>query len=342
MPGRPDRYARQIVFPGIGEAGQKRLSEATVALVGCGALGTVIATLLTRAGVGRLRIIDRDVVEWSNLQRQILFDEADAERGVPKAAAAAQKLGQANSDVAIQATVADFDAEHAERLLHEADLVMDGTDNFETRYVLNEACVKLGIPWVYAGAVASYGVVMPIVPGITPCLRCVFVQPVAPGTVDTCDTAGVLGPVIATIAGIASAEAIKLLVGANEQVRRGLLWIDLWHNSVQETKLVGPTPDCPVCQARRFDLLDQVAGSSTVRLCGRNAVQVRPRADVGVRLDELAERLRPLGPVDVSDYLVRVKINDFELAVFADARAIIKGTEDLSVARSLYARYVGL
>src|SRR3954451_23486866 len=212
-----DRYARQVIFPGIGEEGQRRLGQSRITLVGCGALGTVIANVLARAGVGFLRIVDRDYVELTNLQRQVLFDEQDAHDGVPKATAAVEKLQRINSDITYEAVVADFGPDNAERLVHDADLVLDGADNFEVRYVVNDVCVKLGKPWVYAAAVSSYGLLMPVVPGQTPCLRCVFPDPPPAGSVDTCDTAGVLGPMPGVVANLASLEGIKLLVGATDQ-----------------------------------------------------------------------------------------------------------------------------
>jgi molybdopterin-synthase adenylyltransferase len=242
----------------------------------------------------------------------------------------------------VEAVVEDFGPDNAERLVGDADVVLDGTDNFEARYVLNDACVKLGRPWVYAAAIASYGVTMPIIPGETPCLRCVFVQPPPAGGVDTCDTAGVLGPLPGVIANLAATEAIKLLVGAREQLSRGLLWIDVWYNSVQRTPLGGPVADCPTCRGRRFEFLEATAGTRATTLCGRDAVQVRPTAGGGpLPLDALAERLAPVGRVRASEHLVRLTVNGYELTVFRDGRAIVKGTSDPAVARGLYARYVG-
>ena len=336
-----DRYSRQIIFPGVGEEGQRRLLASRVTLIGCGALGTVLANSLVRAGVGELRIVDRDYVEWSNLQRQVLFDEQDAREGRPKAVAAAAKLAQINSEIRVEPIVEDVGPDNAERLVRDADVVLDGADNFETRYVVNDACVKLGRPWVYAAAIASYGVVMPIVPGDTPCLRCVFVQPPPAGGVDTCDTAGVLGPLPGVIAGFAATEAIKLLVGAREQLSRGLLWIDVWYNSVQRTPLGGPVADCPTCQQRRFEFLEAPAGSRAATLCGRDAVQIRPPNGGPLQLEALAARLAPVGQVRANEHLVRLAIDRYELTIFRDGRAIVKGTNDPAVARSLYARYVG-
>ncbi|MCC6179893.1 MAG: ThiF family adenylyltransferase [Chloroflexi bacterium] len=336
-----DRYSRQEIFPPIGVEGQQRLLASRVTLVGCGALGTVLANVLARAGVGYLRIVDRDYVEVSNLQRQVLFDEADAREGVPKATAAATRLGQINSEIALEAVVADFNPDNAERLIRDADLVLDGTDNFEVRYVLNDTCVKLGKPWVYAAAISSYGVMMPIVPGLTPCLRCIFLQPPAAGSVDTCDVAGVIGPTPGIIANLAAVEAIKLLLGAREHLSRGLLWIDCWYNTFQRTPIEAPVPGCPTCQERRFEFLENPAAGRAATLCGRDAVQVRPAAATQLDLGGLAVRLQTVGSVRASEHLLRLMVPPYEMTIFPDARAIVKGTSDPNVARSLYARYVG-
>ena len=335
-----DRYSRQTIFPGVGREGQARLLASRVTLVGCGALGTVIANVLVRAGVGSLRIVDRDYVELSNLQRQVLFDEDDACEGAPKAVAAAAKLARINSEVRVEAVVEDVGPDNAERLVEDADLVLDGADNFETRYVLNDACVKRGKPLVYAAAIASYGVVMPIVPGRTPCLRCVFSEPPEAGGVDTCDTAGVLGPTPGVIANLAAVEGIKLLVGAREQLSEGLLWIDLWFNSFQRTPITAPEPDCPTCGRGDFEFLEGRAARSQT-LCGRDAVQVRPARPSQLDLAGLAARLAGVAPVRHNEHLIRLSVDPYELTIFRDGRAIVKGTGDAGVARSLYARYVG-
>jgi adenylyltransferase/sulfurtransferase len=336
-----DRYARQTVFPGIGPEGQQQLLASRVVLVGCGALGTVIANVLARAGIGFLRVVDRDYVELSNLQRQVLFDEEDALDGAPKSVAAVAKLQRINSEVAYEAVVGDVGPDNAERLVRDADLILDGTDNLEVRYVLNDVAVKLGKPWVYAAAVASYGLLMPIVPGETPCLRCVFPDPPPAGSVDTCDTAGVLGPMPGIIANLAAAEALKLLVGAREQRSPGLLWIDCWHSSIQRTPIEQPVPDCPTCQQRRFEFLERTGGAPAATLCGRDAVQVRPTNPGDLDLPALAERLRAVGEVRQSVHLVRFTAAPHELTIFRDGRAIVKGTSDPATARGLYARYVG-
>jgi adenylyltransferase/sulfurtransferase len=336
-----DRYSRQMLLDVIGEVGQDRLATASVALVGCGALGCTIGALLARAGVGRIRLIDRDVVEWSNLQRQILFGESHAEAEVSKAAAAAEQLRLANSSIEIEACPRDLDAGNAESLLADVDLILDGTDNMETRYLLNEVAVQSGRPWVYAAAVGTYGVVMPILPGKTACLRCVFPSMASSGAA-TCDTVGVLGPLISVIAGIAAVEGLKILVGAQDRIRRGLTWIDVWYNSHQQTDLSHPSSGCPTCGARQFELLERGPQALTARLCGRSAVQVRPSPRRSLDLDQLELRLQRLAPVYRSDYLLRTSIDGYELSIFDDARMIVKGTEDLATARALYARYIGM
>ena len=341
MTERGERYSRQTILDCIGEAGQWKLSASSVVVVGLGALGSTIATLLARAGVGRLRLIDRDVVEVSNLQRQILFDEMDAQTETPKAIAAAAQLARVNSDIVLESYPNDLDAGNAEQLLDGADLIMDGTDNFETRYVMNEVAVRTGRPWVYAGAVGTYGVVMPVVPRVTPCLRCVFPSMAISGGA-TCDTVGVLGPLISVIGGIAATEGMKILVDDLSALRSGLTWVDLWHNSTQYTELRQPASQCITCVQQKFELLERGPQVLTARLCGRDAIQVRPSSVHEIDLGDLAERLGKLGSVQQSDHLVRTKVEGYELSVFRDARAIIKGTEDITTARTLYARYVGV
>ncbi|MFN8481776.1 MAG: ThiF family adenylyltransferase [Anaerolineae bacterium] len=332
------RYARQVVFPGIGEEGQRRLLNARVTIVGVGATGTVLANNLARAGVGSLRLVDRDYVEWHNLQRQTLFGEQEAHAGMPKAVAAAEHLRRVNSQISIEPVVADVTAENVEELVADADVVMDGTDNFETRYLLNDICVKLGKPWVYTGVVASYGMTMTIVPGETPCLRCLYPQP-APGGGDTCDIAGVLNGAAGVLASLASVEAIKLIVGQGT-LNAGVIHMDVWNNSYDAFQ-VARRPDCPACGRREFPFLEASADSS-VSLCGRDAVQVRPAGRRQLDLAALGARLASVGRVQVTPYLLRLTVNGHELTVFPDARAIIKGTDEPSVARSLYAKYIGM
>lgn len=336
------RYARQLIFPGIGEEGQKKLLNAHVVLVGCGADGTAIADRLVRAGVGRLTLIDRDFIELNNLQRQVLYDEDDLRANLPKAIAAERKLGRINSQVAITGLVADLNAENAEELLTGADLVMDGADNFEARYIMNDVCIKHGIPWVYCGVVASYGMTMTIVPHQTPCLRCLFADAPPPGATATCDTAGIVNPIVSVMAGVAAAEGIKLLVGTGER-NPGIIHVDLWDNTFDAFDSGPPRPDCPACGRGEYEFLERASGAQAVSLCGRDAVQIRVPGAQQLSLTHMAERLQAVSQVTASnDYLVRFKVDGYEITLFADARAIIKGTDDETVARSLYSKYVGV
>ena len=335
-----ERYLRQIIFPPFGEQGQERLLASRVVIVGCGANGNAMAMVLVRAGVGHVIVSDRDFVELKNLHRQILFDETDVKNGTPKAIAAAEKLRRINSSIQIDGIVTDVNAENIEELIRGATLVMDGTDNFETRFVINDACVKHNIPWVYAGAVASYGMTMTIVPGETACLRCLFTKEPAPGTLPTCDTAGVVGPIVSVIASIASAEAIKFLSHSGTR-NHGIINIDLWENTF-DSFAIARRDDCPACVHHKYDYLDGVrTGTMTANLCGRNAVQVNPGKGHTVNLQSLGERLKSVGQVSVNEYLARIEIDSYELTVFPDGRAILKGTDDATVARSVYAKYIG-
>lgn len=335
-----DRYIRQTIFAPLGAPGQARLLASRVVIIGCGANGTVMANTLARAGVGSLVIVDRDFVELNNLQRQVLFDEDDVARGTPKAIAAVEKLWRVNSSIKIESIVADVNAENIEDLIEGATLVMDGTDNFETRFLINDACVKHNIPWVYAGAVASYGMTMTIVPRETACLRCVFQREPAPGTLPTCDTAGVIGPIVNVMASIASAEAIKFIAGAGKR-NAGLINIDLWENSF-DSFAIARNPNCICCAQNKYEYLEgERGGTMTASLCGRNAVQVNPGRGHALDLARLAEQLRGVGQVSLNEYLLKLQIANYELTIFPDARAIIKGTDDATVARSVYAKYVG-
>jgi molybdopterin/thiamine biosynthesis adenylyltransferase len=336
------RYARQVIFSGIGQAGQEKLLNARVVLVGCGADGTVIADRLVRAGVGHLTLIDRDFIELNNLQRQILYDEDDLRENLPKAVAAERKLRRINSDVAITGLVADLNVENAEELLAGADLVMDGTDNLEARYIINDVCVKHDIPWVYCGVVASYGMTMTIVPHQTPCLRCLFADAPPPGSTATCDTVGIVGPVVSVVAGIAAAEGIKVLVGQGER-NPGIIHVDLWDNTFN-TFDSGPShPDCPACGLGEYEFLERDAGVQAASLCGRDAVQIRVPGAQGMPLADVVGRLKKVSEITASnDYLVRFKVDGYEITLFADARAIIKGTDNEKVARSLYSKYIGV
>lgn len=337
-----ERYQRQMLFAGLGPEGQRRLAAATVALIGVGATGSVLANALVRAGVGRLRIADRDYVELHNLQRQMLFDERDAGEGRPKAIAAAEKLRAVNSAVTIEPLVVDINSETIDEVAHGADLLLDGSDNFEVRYLINDVCVERSIPWIYCGALASYGMTMNITPG-GPCFRCIFPEAPAPGTAPTCDTAGVLGTAVGTVASIAATEAIKLLAGRGTP-NPGLISIDVWELSFDVVSLGPPRPDCPACGQRNFAYLYGEAAARTTSLCGRDAVQVRPSGSSYIDLHELAGRLREAGVAQLrlTEHLLRFTVSGCELTVFPDARAIVKGTEDETYARTLYARWIGM
>jgi len=334
-----EKYSRQILFAPLGEAGQQRLLESSAALVGCGALGTAQANLLVRAGLGRLRIIDRDFVEPSNLQRQTLFDEADAREALPKAVAAERRLRAINSGVRVEGVVADLTPQNAAELLSGFPLILDGTDNFETRFLVNDAAVELGVPWIYAAAVASYGVTMTIRPGETACLACLLEGRALQGAEETCDTVGVLNAVVGVIASIQAAEALKLLTGNLDALHGRLISCDVWTGQYQAIR-VGRNPDCRACARREFRYLKGEA-QPHVTMCGRESVQVHERAR---RLDlpALGKRLAATASdVRHNDFLLRFRVAPYEMTVFADGRAIIKGTRDPAVARSLYARYIG-
>ena len=335
------RYARQMVFYQIGERGQRRLADSRVVVAGCGALGSVISSLVVRAGVGHVRLIDRDFVELNNLQRQVLYDEDDVAAGLPKAAAAADKLKRVNSEIEIEGIVADLNSSNAERLLSGFDVVLDAIDNFEARYLINDLCIKTRTPWIYGAVIGSYGVTMNIFPGETACLRCLFPTPPAPGTVETCDTAGILGSTVNTIASLQVTEAIKMLIGADSDVSSGLLQVDVWDGEMQRTA-VPRQANCPACIAHDFAYLNAARTSRTTSLCGREALQIVMPGDQQLNLPELAARLRNSGEVSENPFMLRFKVDSYELNIFADARAIIKGTTDETIARSLYAKYVGL
>ncbi len=335
------RYSRQELFAGIGADGQKRIRGSRVALVGCGALGSVLAETMTRAGVARLAIIDRDFVEESNLQRQVLFDEADARDAVPKAVAAVRKLAAINSDVELVPHVADLSPVDAPTLLAEADLILDGTDNFETRFLVNDIAVREKVPWIYGACVAAYGLALAIRPGETPCLRCVLGEPPAPGSGPTCDTAGVVAPIVHVIAGIQAGEALKLLAGREADLLPGIVSVDLWAGSFDVMDLKGRRPSCPACTEGIFEFADRASSSLSAVLCGRDAVQVRPAQRSKLSLDDLEARLAAVGEVRRNDYLVRFRSDDAELVVFEDGRALIKGVATEARARSIYAKYIG-
>jgi molybdopterin/thiamine biosynthesis adenylyltransferase len=336
-PGDKERYSRQILFPPIGEAGQQKICNARVAIVGCGALGSFQAESLARAGVGSLRLIDRDYVDLSNLQRQWLYSQADAEAEIPKAEAAARRLREINQAVEISSFVADLTPSNAEDLLSDCDLILDGTDNFETRYLLNDISVKSSAPWIYGAALGSYGIVMPVLPSQGPCLTCVYPEPPA-GAQPTCDTGGVLNSVTAAVAALQSAAALRFLVGWDD-FRPYVQTIDVWTGETRRMNVNERDPDCLTCQRREFRYLEG-RRRVPVSLCGRNAVQLHDNAR-SLNLKELADRLAKLGEVRVNDFALRMTIPKYQLTFFPDGRAIVKGTTDVSVARSIYARLVG-
>ena len=335
-----DRYQRQSTLPQIGAPGQRRLRAARVLLVGCGALGGVIAEQLARAGVGFMRIVDRDVVELTNLQRQVLFDESDARDGLPKAIAAARRLARVNSEIVIEPHVTDVDGENAEALADGVQVILDGTDNVETRYLLNDVSVKRSVPWVYGACVGTEGRVLAIRPNHGPCLRCIFPTPPLAGELPTCDTAGVLGPAAAVVGAMQSASAIKLLVGADDGLDE-MVVLDLWTNRIRTIDTTAARrPDCPTCGQGRFEFLDRKSRDTTTRLCGRNAVQVRGTA--AISLDQLAHRLAGGARVTRSEHLVRATLEGgIDLTAFPDGRVIVHGTGDVARARSIYARFIG-
>lgn len=343
MSDRLSRYSRQMLFAEIGQTGQQQLSRGRVAILGCGALGTVQAEVLCRAGVGFLRIADRDFVEESNLQRQTLFNEEDARDGLPKAIAAQKRLNQINSAVTIEACVADVGPRNIERLVEGLDCILDATDNFETRFLINDVAVKLGIPWVYGAAVGSQGLSMTIVPPETPCLRCVFENPPPAGLSPTCDTAGVLASIAHVVASIQAAEVLKLLSGNRHRLNRRLLSVDVWQNRWTPVEVASAKDHgcCPCCQLRRFEFLEGKAETMATILCGRDSVQISPPEAWHLDFEQLARRLKPLGPVQYNEFLLRFRADAYDVAVFSDGRGIVRGTRDPQIARSLYAKYVG-
>ncbi|MBI4187232.1 MAG: ThiF family adenylyltransferase [Chloroflexi bacterium] len=335
-----DRYSRQLIFPGIGEEGQAKLANSFAVIVGCGALGTVIATALVRAGAGKVRIIDRDFIEYHNLQRQVLFDEDDIRHELPKATAAERHLKKVNSSIEIEGIVADVNYTNVEGLISGADVVMDGLDNLETRGLVNDACLKLGIPWVYGSAISSSGMTMTVIPHDTPCFRCISISASeASGAILTCDTAGVISPAPFVVGSLQTAEALKLLVGARRSINRDLICVDVWEGTFVRIS-ISSHPDCPACQGK-YQFLNGKAGLKAVSLCGQNAVQVLNTSAGGVSFPELAARLKPVAKVSYNDFMLQVKVDNHEMVVFPDGRAIVKNTNDLPLARGLYAKYIG-
>lgn len=336
-----ERYSRQVLFSGIGSDGQDLLSRSRAAVIGCGALGSAQAEALARAGVANLRLIDRDFVETSNLQRQTMFTERDAADRLPKAIAAANHIAEFNSDIQAEAKVVDVNHTNVEQFIADCDVVLDGTDNFATRYLINDACVKHRVNWIYGAAVGSYGVTMTIRPRVTPCLRCIFEAAPPAASAPTCDTAGVIMPIISVVAAVQVSEALKLLCGKPDELHRSLLQFDVWRNEWRKINPGPPAADCPACALGRYETLAAVPSEFTSVLCGRNAVQVSPTHSAMVDFRILGERLQSAGEVKFNEYLLRFRAGDYELTVFPDARAIIRGTQDVTTARSLYARYIG-
>jgi molybdopterin/thiamine biosynthesis adenylyltransferase len=336
----PDRYSRQTIFPGIGPEGQQKLGDGFAVVVGCGALGTTISSALVRAGVGRVRVIDRDFIEHNNLPRQLLFTERDIEEGVPKAVAAERHLQEANSDVEVEGVVADFSRVNAEKLVEGADVIVDGLDNFETRFLVNDVALKLGIPWIYGGAIGSTGMTATFLPGGRPCFRCVVSSPPAGGTL-TCETAGVVNAVPWIVGSLEAAEALKILIGT-APVSRELVVLDVWQRSFESLPLADfARADCPACQGI-YEFLQGKPRTRVTSLCGQNAVQIWNAAAVGAPLVQIRERLSALGPVEGSELMVRFPVGEQELVIFYDGRTIVRGTSDEKLAKALYAKYVGM
>ncbi|GAN35242.1 MAG: thiazole biosynthesis adenylyltransferase ThiF [Candidatus Brocadia sp. AMX2] len=339
-----ERYARQILFYGIGSQGQKILMQKSAVLVGCGALGCTSANLLVRSGVKCLKIIDRDYIEESNLQRQSLFDEEDISKNLPKAVAAQKKLQKVNSHVRVESFIADLNPSNIETLLETADIVIDGTDNFETRFLVNDYCVKKGIPWIYGACIGGMGLTMNIVPSKTPCFRCILENIPSFGTIETCDTEGIIAPIASMIASIQVAEALKILTDNFERLRKGLLQIDLWRNEMKRLYVedIKEKSDCITCKQRNYEFLLKNTYSLATSLCGRNAVQILHSNGSKLDLKRLAVRLEKVGDVSFNSFLLRLKIDKYELTVFTDGRSIITGTNDASIAKGLYAKYIGM
>lgn len=343
FPPELERYARQMRYAPIGVEGQRRLLAAHVLVCGCGALGSVLANTLARAGVGRLRIVDRDFLELNNLQRQVLYDEDDVAAGIPKAIAARNKLVRVNSSIGVEAVVADVDAATIARLVEDVDLIVDGTDNFEIRYLLNDASIHYRIPWIYGGCIGAVGQTMTIVPHQTPCFRCLHPEPPPPGATETCDSAGILGPIINVIASIQACEALKLLTGHEGAISRELQVFELWDNRVRQIRLdaLREARQCPACVQGELAWLSGQRGSHTAVLCGRNAVQLSFPGQGDVSLEALEQRLAGVGAVQRNRYLLRLTVDPYQITVFPDGRAIITGTEDIAEARTIHARYIG-
>ena len=342
MNDRLNRYSRQILFVPIGSAGQQRLGDSRVAIVGCGALGSVLAEMLVRSGIGYLTLIDRDLLDWSNLHRQSLYGEEDVQKKLPKAAAAAAHLRALNSDVHVEGIVADVQPDNILKLVSHHQVILDGTDNFDTRFLVNEAAIQLGIPWIYGACVASCGMSATFLTGGRPCFRCLMQDMDLQAGFPTCDTAGIIAPVVHWVASVQASEVIKLLLGLKNQLHGSLLVWDAWSYAFQRIRWSPSCASgCEVCRGRRFPLLDESAGTTATLLCGRNAVLIRVPGRLQIDLEELEQRLSPVGCVTRNEYLLQAEIEGLEMVIFSDGRGMIKGTSDLTLARSLYARFVG-
>ena len=339
-----ERYSRQILFQHIGEERQKLLTDSYAVVIGCGALGTVSSSYLTRAGIGHIRIIDRDFIEEGNLQRQILFDENDIAEGLPKAVAVQRKLRRVNTKINIEGIVTDVNYANIEKLTKDADIILDGTDNFETRFLINDSCVKNNIPWIYGACIGSRGLVMNIIPSKTPCLRCVFETMPQMGSFPTCDTAGVIGPIAGIIASIQVTEAIKILAEDYESINKMLIEIDVWDTRFKQIDIADlkDLNNCPTCKLHKYSYLEAKDGVMTTLLCGKNAVQVMCRNISGIDLEQLAKRLASIADVRSNAFMLKFKVKDHEFTVFPDGRAIITGTGDFSTAKGLYSKYLGM
>jgi len=338
-----ERYARQIAYPPFGIDAQQRLANSTALVVGLGALGSVIANTLARAGVGTLRIVDRDFIEWNNLQRQVIYTEDDVRKHLPKAIAAKRFLSQVNSEITIDARVADVDHRTVAELCQGVDVIVDGTDNFEIRFLLNDASLQFEIPWVYGGCIGAEGQTMTILPGRSQCLRCIVPEMPPPGTSPTCDTAGILAPIINVIASMQAMEAIKILSGKLEQVSSALSVIDLWENRHKAIQLGTweAESNCPACGQRNFEWLEGKKGSQSAVLCGRNAVQLNFDEPLELDLQKVAESLASVGKIESNPFLIRATIGEMVLTLFPDGRCIVHGTSDPTEARAIHARYIG-
>lgn len=332
-----DRYSRQVIFPGIGEDGQRRLSDSSVVIIGCGGLGTMLSSSLVRAGVGRVKIVDRDFIEYHNLHRQTLFSEEDIKNELPKAIAAERYLRKVNSSVEIEGIVADVNPANIEKLVNGADLIVDGMDNYETRFLINDVSLKHGIPWIYGAVIASSGMTMSIIPGKTPCFRCLSPRAPDSGVVGTCDTAGIIGPAPSVIASLQVVAAMKMLMGKMEPTQY-LTIVDVWEGTFRRLK-TGYRKDCPACQGR-YEYLEGNSGPETTLLRGQNVVQVLNTRGVEISLPDLAARLEPVARVTVNDFMLRFTVDDREMIVFPDGRALVRNTTDESLARALYAKYI--